>query len=201
MRKIKSWVIVGMMMGGFVGSCGDDPSPFTPTNAVVSSASLYEMSDEVLVALKNKDWETAAAYFHPTEGVRFSPYSYINTVSDVCLTADEFLELVKKKNILVWGEMDGTGDTIRLDIENYINRFVLDKNYDTVTDRTLNNYVHHGSSLDNLSEIYPQADVVEYYVPGSEEFAQMDWGQLKLVFKMEDYKYYLIAIIRNVWTT
>ena len=200
--NLKTVLATCMVVGIVSLSCGEStPNNETPKTTVVSSSTLYDMSDEIIQLLKNKDWDKLVEYFHPTEGVRFSPYSYIKTESDVCLTKDEFLQLAKSNQAIVWGEYDGTGDTIRKNVSEYISQFVLDKNYDTVTNRSLNNYVHQGSLLDNLSEIYPQTDVVEYYFPGTEEYGQMDWGQLKLVFKLDDNKYYLIAIIRTVWTT
>jgi hypothetical protein len=200
-NAIKKWMMACMVASVVWMGCGEDTPANLPQNPVVSSATLYDMGDEIISALKKSGWEKFAAYFHPTEGVRFSPYAYVNTVTDVCLTKDEFLNLAKSGNVIVWGEFDGTGDTIRYNLNDYVKRFVMDKPYDTVTERTLNNYVHHGSSLDNLREIYPDVEVVEYYVPGTEEYAQMDWGQLKLVFKMDANKFYLIAVIHNVWTT
>lgn len=201
LNNIKTIIIIGAICGFLGTSCGSNQSKDIPQQAVISSASLLEMSDEILKSLKSSNWEKVSEYFHPTEGVRFSPYSYINTVTDICLTKEEFLDLTKSDKELIWGVYDGTGDTIRATINQYLNKFILDKNYDTVEDISLNNYIHHGSSLDNLREIYPQADVVEYFVPGSEEYAQMDWGQLKLIFKSEDNRYYLIGVVRNVWTT
>lgn len=34
---------------------------------------------KVITAIKNKDMKTLAAFAHPTKGVRFSPYAYIET--------------------------------------------------------------------------------------------------------------------------
>ena len=57
-----------------------------------------------------------------------------------------------------------------------------------------------GNSLNNLIEIYPSADFVEFYYGGSEKYDGMDWRALRLVFEEYKGKPYLIAIVNDQWT-
>ncbi len=198
--KVRNWMLC-ISVCLILIACGDNQHAKNDNQSNVNNTSLYQVSDEIILAFKAKNWDKVAAYFHPQKCVIFSPYSYINTEENACLTASEFLKLAHSGQLTEWGIQDGTGDTIRLSLDHYVQRYVYDKPYDTLKESSLNNYVHYGSSLDNLNEIFNKVDVVEYYIPGTEEYANIDWRQLKLVFEVFDNKYYLVGIVHNEWTS
>jgi len=65
---------------------------------------------------------------------------------------------------------------------------------------TLNNSQTMGNSIDNLNKIYQKSDFVEFYSDGSEEYGEMDWRAMRLVFDTYQGKRYLVAIINDQWT-
>lgn len=58
-----------------------------------------------------------------------------------------------------------------------------------------------GNSLDNVKEIYPDADYTEFYFSGFDpKYDGMDWQKLRLIFKTKAGRTFLIAIIHDQWT-
>lgn len=48
-------------------------------DSVADEGTLTTIATEILTTLKTKDYTAFASYFHPTEGVVFSPYGFIDT--------------------------------------------------------------------------------------------------------------------------
>ena len=57
-----------------------------------------------------------------------------------------------------------------------------------------------GNTYENLNIFFPDAKVAEYYIPGTEKYAHLDWKSLRLVYEIYKGKYYLVAIVHNQWT-
>lgn len=162
---------------------------------VDDTIAIKNLTREILTTLKNKDYKSFVSYFYPDLGVRFSPYAYIDTVNDVRLSAVEFLKAINSKKKFTWGEADGTGDPIRLTIPEY---FKGDADFLNAKKTAVNKMIGVGNSINNLEEVYPDALYTESYNPGIHEMA---WSSLRLVFKKEADKFYLIGIVHDQWTT
>ncbi len=156
---------------------------------------------EVLGLIKVKDMEKLSETVHPDKGVRFSPYGYVNTKSDLVITADEIKKLPSDNTVFVWGSYDGSGELIELSFENYFNKFVYDKDFLNAKEVGYNKILGKGNSQINISEVYPKAKFVEYYFPGFEpKYEGMDWESIRLVFEKKDSVWYLVGIIHDQWT-
>ncbi len=155
------------------------------------------VSKEILTSLRNKDYETFAGYFNPREGVRFSPYAFIDTINDVRLSAEKFREGIKTNKKLTWGYSDGTGDPILLTIPDYLKKFVYSTDFLNVEKSAVDKMIGSGNSLNNLEKIYPDAHFYESFDPGSHEMA---WSAIRLVFKKDSGKYYLVGVVHDQWT-
>ncbi len=155
------------------------------------------LSKEILTSLKNKDFETFADYFNPVEGVRFSPYAYIDTINNIRLNAENFKEGIKTNKKFTWGYSDGSGDPIQLTIPDYFKKFVYNKDFLNVEKSSVDKMIGSGNSLNNLEVIYPHAHFTESFDPGSHEMA---WSVLRLVFKKESGKFYLVGVVHDQWT-
>jgi hypothetical protein len=59
-----------------------------------------------------------------------------------------------------------------------------------------------GNSVDNAAQVYPDARIVEYHVPGrNPDYGGMDWRSLRLVFEEgEGGRWLLVAVIHDEWT-
>lgn len=158
------------------------------------------LEDNVIKALKEKDYKKLSELVHPAAGVRFSPYSYVDRFSNIVLTNDslklEEISSVKK----LWGNFDGSGKEIRMSVDKYFDEFVYQKDYKNADKITYNTPQNTGNSIDNHLKVYGKCISVDYHFEGTEENNGMDWKTLRLIFKEYNGKYYLIGIINNEWT-
>jgi len=174
------------------------PTPATPN--LVTDSMLMQVSHSILPLLKNRDYKALAGFVHP-EGVRFSPYAFIDTSGEKLLTPAALTTIKPKHEQWVWGTMDGSGEDIKMNIDQYFKRFVYDADYLQAKRKAVNTFLGHGNSLNNLLEIYPGASFTEFYFPGFDpKFEGMDWKTLRLVFKTESNRPLLIAIVHDEWT-
>ncbi len=167
------------------------------------SAFVTSVSLEILKAIKEKDYESLTYYFHPSLGIRFSPYAYIDTAIDVVLTSDEYTNLLtkNKKKLINWGSFDGSGDPIMLTMKNYIKMYVYDVDFFNAEKISFNRILGAGNSQDNIFSVYYGLPFVEFYFSGFEEkYGGMDWRSLKLVFQKYEDRFYLVGIIHSEWT-
>ena len=103
--------------------------------------------------------------------------------------------------MIVWGEFDGTGDPIRMTLNNYLQRFVYDVDFIKPEKRTVNEFIGAGNSLNNLLSVYKDHDFTESHFSGfDKKYAGMDWKSLRLVFKERNKRFFLVAIIHDEWT-
>jgi hypothetical protein len=167
----------------------------------ISSNSLMQTSDAVLQTLKLKDFAKLASFINPQWGLRFTPYAYIDTNDSQRLTAAQLVELGRSQKKIKWGVYDGSGKPINLSIDHYFDKFVYSKDFLNAEKKSINKSMGGGNSLDNLKEIYSNADYTEFYFSGFDpKYDGMDWQKLRLVFKTQDGRTYLIAIIHDQWT-
>lgn len=154
----------------------------------------------VIKSLKEKDLVKLSKYVHPATGVRFTPFSYIDTSKDVIFTNDalKIKDIFSKEKL--WGHYSGSGLEILLTFEEYFEKMVYNLDYENAEEITYNNPQSTGNGIDNHLEVYGKSISVDYHFNGSEEYGKMDWNTLRLIFKKYEGKYYLVGIIHNEWT-
>lgn len=173
----------------------------TVAATVNTDSLLAALNTEVLSLIKHKDYNALSRYAHPVEGIRFSPYAFVDTGGDIKLSAKTLAAQAKKTDSLSWGNYDGSGDNIRLSFQDYFNRFVYNADFLNAEQVSINKMIGGGNSLNNLTAAYPGADFTENYFSGFDpKYGGMDWCCLRLVFKKQGNKYYIIAIIHDQWT-
>ena len=175
------------------------PCEYTDKNS--GDSVFLELTRQVLTVIKDRNYDKLTKYIHPADGIRFSPYAYIDTANDVTASRSGFRLNAYTGKKRVWGYFDGTGDTIELTNKEYFKRFVYDVDFLNAEKTTVNSKSSHGSDLDNLKDIYPGCVYTESYFSGfDEKYGGMDWRALRLVFKEYEGKYYLVGIIHDEWT-
>ena len=165
---------------------------------------LLNLTDTILRIIKNKNYQALENYIHPVEGIRFSPYGYIDTVHHIKFSIATFITQTNSNNgdTLTWGEFDGTGDPIKMTLNAYIQRFVYDVDFIKPEKRSVNKFIGGGNSLNNLLKVYKNSDFTESHFSGFEEkYGGHDWRTLRLVFKERNKKFYLVGIVHDEWTT
>ena len=172
------------------------------TDTLADEETLTTIATEILTALKAKDYKAFTAYFHPTDSVLFSPYGFIDNKSSKKLTKATFTKLIDERGSVNWGSYDGTGKTIRLSAQQYLDQFVYNADYLNAEKTAFNQVIGKGNSLNNLKEVYPEHPFMEYYFSGfDKKYEGMDWTSLRLVFRAYEGNYYLVAVVHDQWTS
>ncbi|MDQ0195172.1 copper amine oxidase N-terminal domain-containing protein [Paenibacillus wynnii] len=161
---------------------------------------IQNTADAVVTALKNEDWSALAA-LSSQQGVRFSPYGYVNTASDRVLSHSSLTTAPLDNTAYLWGSFDGTGDPILLNFAGYYDRFIYSSDFAVAPQIGYNVSIGTGNTINNVHNIYPNAIVVEYHYAGFDpQYAGMDWQSLRLVFEEEGSQWVLVGIIHDQWT-
>jgi hypothetical protein len=134
-------VVVLSACNGGKSKSESNNKPETDTVVKSKEVSLDELTVEVLTILKNKEYKKLADYIHPELGLRFTPYAFIVVEEDVCLKPAEFLSEIEKQNVLNWGAYDGTGDPIKLSINEYFTEFVYTADFLNAEKKSLNEFL------------------------------------------------------------
>jgi len=162
-----------------------------------------EAAATVMKALKNGNMDQLAAWAHPDKGIRFSPYAYVDTKTDLVFTRDELKEAMEDSTKRVWRTFAGSGDLIEMTYAEYFKQFVYDADFVGKAEISLNKGLGQGTTINNLNEIYPEDsyDFVEYHIAGIDPAVEgMDWSSLRLVFEKNGQDRALVGIIHDQWT-
>ncbi|MDR7856623.1 hypothetical protein [Tissierella sp.] len=166
-----------------------------------SADNLLSRVIDVMDSIKAKDTERLSSYVHPTRGLRFSPYDYIDAERMKIFTIEEVRGLDKSNQVYTWGSYDGTGDPIELNFDDYYKRFIYDQDFANPQIIGNNVAIGQGNTIDNTKEVYPNSQFIEFHFKEIDpQYEGMDWRSLKLVFEEENGILYLVAIVHGEWT-
>jgi len=151
--------------------------------------------------LKDEDMTQLATYVHPVQGVRFSPYYYIDNTHKV-VSAAALPNLLTDNTVYFWGIQDGSGFNIDKTPQDYFDRYVNARDF-TAPDQTVyNTVVSRGNLINNIPTFYTSGIFVELYLDGVNPlYGGMDWRSLYLIFEFYAGDYYLVGIANGEWTT
>lgn len=211
MRYGMLWAVVGLLFscgnnqgGSNDRSGGRDSQEYTTdqqSTAINKDTLILDLTAEILTVFKEKEYRRLAEFFHPTLGVRFSPYGYVDTASHLAFSASSFQAAIDEGKRLLWGSYDGTGDDILLAPADYFEKFVYDVDFLDAEETSVNRFLGTGNTLNNLQTIYPGSEFSESYFSGFEaKYGGMDWRSLRLVFRSHEGELYLVAVIHDQWT-
>ena len=170
--------------------------------AVLAGCSLNQEPPalEALNFLKGQNFSGLAELACPN-GIRFSPYAFVNTENDVVLSPVEIADLTTDTNVRAWGFYDGSGAPIKLTFAEYAKRFVYDHDFVNAPQSSNEKILGQGNTINNVSDIYPGAKIYEYYFPGFDpELDGMDWASLRLIFQQEGGNWCLTGVAHDEWT-
>lgn len=163
--------------------------------------SLAGMEHQVITALKNREMMKLASLVHPEKGIRFSPYPYVDTRSDLIFTSEKLKNFFKDTKQYVWGYYDHNGMPIRMTTREYFDNYIFDGDYSTADEVNYNATIGRSLTVSNIFEVYPRSIVVEFGKDQpSSTSEERDWRSIRLVFeKNEDTKWYLVGILHDRW--
>lgn len=202
-----------LLVFGFFSSCSNNKQSEnkneklaqqkTPTNekeTFETRDTIFAVAHQVLMAFKDKNYNELVKYISE-DGVRFSPYAFIDTLNSKKLSREDLISAVGKKWILTWGSYDGTGDPIRLSVNAYVDKFVYSAEYLEAEATSFDAVMKQGNSKNNIKEIFPKHHYVEYHFSGfDQKLNGMDWSSLRLVFAKQNGEYFLVAVVHDQWT-
>ncbi|GAB6108490.1 hypothetical protein [Fusibacter bizertensis] len=171
-----------------------------PAPSALSSNVLISALD-VAQALKDKDMAILSSYVHPTSGVRFTPYGYVDIANNLNFPASALTTLISDPTIYTWGAYDGSGDPINLNFNDYLDEFVYDEDYVSPEIVGINTVIGVGNSINNISTEYSGSTFVELHFNGFDpQYSGIDWSSLILVFDNVGGDWKLVGIVHNQWT-
>ncbi len=169
-----------------------------PSAADVKAA-LTNRARNAVLALRAQDMARFATYVHPQQGVRFSPYAYVNTRQDLTYHADQVTTLLSDTTPKRWGDYDGSGKPILLTFAMYFHQFIYDRDFANASEIGYNHTIRAGTIIDNSRSVYPQGIMIDFHAasnPGG-----MDWASLRLMFEEFNGKWYIVGVIHDHWNT
>ena len=162
---------------------------------------LFKIATEILKTIKKRDYTKLASFVHPKYGILFSPYAYIDTSRSRVLSPTRLIQIAKQNKRINWHSSWSDSGNEFLTISQYFKKYVYDADFLNAPVKSVNKFHSHGTDLNNINEVYPKCDVVEFYFSGFEEkYGGMDFRGLRLVFGLYNKKLYLIAIVHDEWT-
>jgi len=190
-----------------IAGCGKQASPdVSQIDWGIISWSVIDHSDftgavqTILLALKKQDFVTLASFVWP-QGLRFSPYEYVNSGTDVVLTTKLVANAPTLSRSFTWWSYDGSGEPIDLGIGQYFEKFVNDADYTNASEILYNQSVQRGNTINNIAQTYQGKSWVEFYFSWFDaQYEGIDWKSLKLVFENIWGQWYLIGIVHWAWT-
>lgn len=166
-----------------------------------TSTNLLSKVIDVMELIKSGDMAGLSQHVHPTKGVRFTPYPYIDVQHDQVFTAQEVAGLMQNNQVMNWGNFDGSGEPIDLKFIDYYNTFVYDKDFANPHMIGNNVIIGKGNTVDNVAQVYPNGYFIEFHFSGFDpQFEGIDWESLKLVFEESNGIWYLVGIVHGQWT-
>lgn len=172
------------------------------SNKPTSNHEIFEYANEIVKALKDRDFNKLATFVSDDMPLGFSPYSNADFNTMIYLTPSEVSSIPSDNRMLTWGVSDGSGEPIELIPLDYFDKYVYDKDFYNAPEISLDNILGAGSMIDNTSNSSNVDHFVEYHFPSFDpQYEGMDWESLRLAFHVDDNGVYkLVLIIHDCWT-
>ncbi len=171
--------------------------PSSPT----LSTTLLGAALDVAQSLADQDMAVFSSYVHPIQGVRFTPYGYVDPAVDLNYPSTAFPALLTDPATYTWGAFDGSGEPIIYTFADYFDDFIYDADYINPDLVGVNNFIGTGNSTNNIATIYPTASFVEFHFTGFDpQYEGIDWSSLILVFENVAGDWKLVGVVHNQWT-
>ena len=209
---MKRRLLPTVLLTSLIVGCTPKPPPSSPPQAnapaavqavqTLDPAVARAAALEVVEALKRRDMATVARYAHPTLGVLFAPYAYIEPSEHQIWTVTTLPRWFRDTQTRIWGAEDGTGFPIERTPAQYYERFVFPRDFTAGAKISVDDDQAKGNSINNAASLYPDGVRVEFYLPPTQtpEGPNIDWRALRLVFVPVGGEPKLVAVVHDQWT-
>ena len=167
-----------------------------------NNAELSRLAYSILEDIKAGDYRALSRAAHPELGVLFSPHATLDELANKRFSADEIAAFGTDTNVYVWGLGSDSGEPIEMTPSDYFAKYVFRKDYTTAPFVGINNVVRTGNALENMTDIFPDMQFVEFHIPGTEQnpTEDFDWCTLRLGFEEYNGSLRLAAVIYSKWS-
>ncbi|HYO90994.1 MAG TPA: hypothetical protein VEQ40_05130 [Pyrinomonadaceae bacterium] len=208
MRKLAAAALVAaaifqtaLSISAPVASAQDEDYQYTPDTskyripAARAKDIITPRAREVLLAIKNLDMRRLSDFVHPSRGVRFSAYAWVDG-DDKWLSRRQVRSLSVRDRRSVWLTADEAGTPMRMTAREFLSKYVYEYDYLKASRVSYNTQHKRSNTIPNVLDFYPRAIVVEYYEP-SREPNQRGWDTLWLVFEKLGREWYLVGVVKD----
>jgi len=164
------------------------------------SADMTMLAYRVLEYIKDEDFTALSHIVHPDYGVVFSPYATINLSTDRRFSVEQIAMLGSDNDTYVWGIYNGSGEPIELTPAEYFEKFVSAADFINAPIIGINHIIRSGNALENITDIFPGVNFIDFHIPGGESADELSWSSLRLGFEEYDGYFHLIVVIYSTWT-
>lgn len=161
---------------------------------------LLEAAEAVRQALLSEDGPAILEPFVPEEGTAFSSDSYLEPNGDLRVRVRGPELLNAGDQLRIWGYDDGVGFAIVDSIDGWIARYrrnsaLLEPDRVAVNDR-----IGRSNTINNLSDVFPAAYVVEFHREGRGELVDFNWSSIRFAMEERPSGWVVVAITSDTWT-
>lgn len=174
--------------------------PATVINQISANdeTSIKDIADQVILTLKNKDSDQLAKFTHPEKGIRFSPYARVYIYNDIVFSASQIKKMFTDQKQYLWGRYLDSELEIELTPAEYFAEFVYNADFINSKQVSIDKVIEKGGFVANLSEDYPEATIIEYYIPGVDtKYKGEDWQSLIIALEKFNDQWFIVGIIHN----
>jgi hypothetical protein len=215
MRAAPLLAVIGLVLVTCGGAAAPGPAPSTsgapslpsPSQAGARQLSAADAEAAVgvsvraaLAAFKKRDGPALGALAHPSKGVRFSPYAYVQA-TNITLSAAQLTTGFTDPTKRTWGITDGRGDPIVMTFTDYTGSYIYARDFASSSQTAYNKTIGAGNTIDNTAAVYPDAILFEAYDPGPDPaLKDVRWQCVRLLFERSGNRWYLISVVHGEWT-
>ncbi|MFC4355639.1 hypothetical protein ACFO0S_11300 [Chryseomicrobium palamuruense] len=176
------------------------PQPDDSANEnLFNPVQLEQQANEILQAIHNRDMDVLASHVHPEESLLMSPY-YSVMDHTVRFEKDDIAALMEDTTEYLWGYGEANTE-IRLTPSAYWENHLQVERFFTPDEVFVDQQNEQVETGNYLQTVFPDAKIVEYYHAGTEQYSNLDWRSLSLVFEQAaNNEWKLVAIINNLFT-
>ena len=166
------------------------------------NADLCALAYRVLGDINNGDYEALSRVAHPVHGVLFSPQATVDKSTNKQFSVAEIAAFGTDTHSYVWGIDTACGEPIEMTPDEFFAKFISYKDYSTAPIIGVNHIVRSGNALENITDVFPDSQFVEFHIPGVEQdpTCDFDWYTLRLGFEEYDGSLWLSVIVHSEWS-
>ena len=195
------WSAIFALTGfSLFGEVRDKP----PESHEVSNADLCDFAFGILSSINSSDYDALSRVAHPDRGVLFSPYATVDVSTNKSFSSEEIAAFGTDNAVYIWGVNSLGGEPIEMTPADYFSSIVNKRDYASAPFIGINHIIRSGNALENISDVFPNMQFVEFHFPGSgskqNTIEDVDWCTLRLGFDSYDGRLWLTAIINSKWS-